>query len=216
MNKVIKIGSIKIREDLYPRNKWDWTCKARYYKAMESGSIFPPIVVAKKGFSFILVDGLHRLLANKDRKQTHITAEILTKLTDAEIYAEAVKRNSAHGRQFSTYETATIITKLEDFGYNTAKISELVGIPTDDLKPFVAKRMTLATETSEAQILKSPLKNLSGTEVGEINQNIFHSHSQIAILESLISLIENGFIDTNSEVILRKLAKLYILLNELA
>lgn len=212
--KLIKTKSIKIDDNLYPREKWNWITKARYYKAMKQGSQFPPICIAKKTLGkYVLIDGLHRLLATKDLKQTHIECEILIGLTDKQIFEEAVKRNSTHGKQFSTFEIVKIVAKLEDFKFTPAEISDLVMIPATELKEFVAKRTALITETNKDTTLKSPLKHLAeiGVDV-EPEQSVFHSTSQVKILESVLTLLENDYINKDDEVVVRYLKKIYKLL----
>ena len=211
--KIIPITSIKIDEEIYPRVSVDWVTSARYYNALKSGAVFPPIVVAVLEKKFILVDGGHRLKAHKDNKETHLKCEVLKGLTRAEIYEEAVRRNSTHGRQFSTQEVTKIIVTLENFGYDSAKISELVRIPANELKSFVAKRMTRITETNEEIYLKSPLKHLSGIIQDEMpKQDLFNSKSQIHLLSCVIDLLENKYVNRTDELVMEKLAKIYKLL----
>jgi len=212
--KILKIEKVKVDENLYPRIKWDFVTRARYYNALKSGAVFPPITVAvnSEGKN-ILVDGQHRLLANKDNKETHIECEILEGLTDEQIYEEAVKRNVAHGRQFSTQEIVKIAVRLKDLGYDDIKVSELTLIPLDKLTEFVAKRTTLITNTNSKTSLKSPLQHLAGVDLAtEPNQSVFNSKSQIQLLDSVICLLKNNWLDTKSEVVLEKAVKIYELL----
>lgn len=214
--KIIKIDKIKVDKTVYPRVDSDWVTKAKYHNALLSGAKFPPITIAKFGSKNILVDGLHRLLAYQSTKQTHVECEVLEGLTMNKIYEEAVKRNLTHGRPFSTHEVVMIAVRLQDLGYSPAKVSELVNIPVDKITNFILKRTTLPNEDNERFALKSQLKNLAGTsQDGEPDQNIFTGRTQVNLLDSLISLIENNWLDLNSEMIMEKLIKLAGLINSL-
>lgn len=214
--KLLKIEQVKIDKETYPRISTDFVTSARYYNALRSGAQFPPITVAKLGKFYFLVDGAHRLKANKDNKQTHIQVEVLTKLKNKkQIYIEAVKRNISHGRQFSTQEVTKICITLEDWKMSQKAISEIVRIPAKSIKPFVAKRMVRITETMEEIPLKAPLQNLAGLEVSEeFDQGKIANRNQVAILENLITLLENNWIDMTSELVVEKLQKVHELLKE--
>lgn len=213
--KILKLSQIRFDEKLYPRTHTDYVTVARYIKALKSKSVFPPIAVAKLGWRYILVDGKHRLEAHKSVKETHIEAEILQGLTKEEIYKEAVKRNISHGRQFSTQEVTKIILTLKDFELSEKEISKIVLIPAREINPFIAKRMTRISETQELMPLKAPLSNLAGVDMNlkDIGkQDVFSSKSQTQILDSVIALLKNKWIDDRSDLVMRKLKSIYKLL----
>lgn len=212
--KLLGLKQIEIDKEVYPRISVDWVTSARYYNALKSGADFPPIVVAKLDHRYLLVDGAHRLQAFKNNKEEHIQAEVLEGLDKPEIYKMAVKLNSQHGRQFSSQEVTQIISKLEELGVDEGIISELVGIPTDKLKPFVAKRITRVTETQDLIALKAPFRHLAGIEQeAEPEMDRFNAKSQIQVLDMAISLIENDYLNRTSEVTMEKLKKLKTLLD---
>lgn len=213
--KVLKLSQVKFDEQVYPRTSVDWVTSARYFNALRSGSVFPPITVAEYKSNYILVDGAHRLKAHKDNKETHINTEVLIGLTKEQIFEEAVKRNSVHGRQFSTQEVARICITLESWGRSQETISELVHIPAENLKRFVADRSTRINETQEEVALKSPLKHLEGISQEEMkDQRTFVNRTQIGILDGLIVLLEKKWLNTSSEVIMEKLEKIKTLLKD--
>ena len=72
--KLLRIDEVKIDDRVYPRASIDSYVIAKYVKAMKSGSVFPPIIVAKYEGKYLLVDGAHRLTTNKQLKNTHIEA----------------------------------------------------------------------------------------------------------------------------------------------
>jgi len=214
--KLLKLEEVKVDNELYPRIHPDWITTARYFNALKAGAKFPPICVAKLGKEFILVDGLHRIKAFKANKEKYISAELLTGLDKKQIYVEAVKRNMGHGRQFSTQEVTGIIITLGQWKLSEKQISQIVRLPAKSLKPFVAKRMTRITETHEEIPLKAPLRNLAETEVlSEPNQDRVSGTSQVQMFDNIITMFENGWVDTSDKLVVSRMKKLKKLLDTL-
>ena len=213
--KIIQIEKAICNKEMYPRNLVDWVTSYRYAKAMQSGSKFPPITVASSWGKFLVVDGFHRLDGYKINKETHIEIEILRGLNKKQIFIESVKRNIGHGRQFNSQERTRIILTLEKWKMSQEVISEIIRIPTDDLQPFVAKRITRITETQEEIPLKSIIRNLSkGSVDEEPEQDYFANRDQLQVLNTLIILLKNKYIDTDSKIIMEKLNEINKLLED--
>jgi hypothetical protein len=190
----------------------------RYSEAMKSGAKFPPLTIAKckEDGKIYCVDGFHRTDALKNLKEEYAECENLGELTKHEIYIESIKRNITHGRQFSSQERTRIILTLEKWNLSQEAISEIVRIPTTELKSFVAKRITRITETEEEIALKSPLRHLAGLEVSNLDeQQPFANRNQIQMLEGLIALVKNNWINLDSAIIKEKLLILLQLLKPL-
>lgn len=211
--KLLEIKQITIDESVYPRIHIDWVTTSRYYNALKSGAVFPPITVAEINRKYILVDGGHRLKAHKDNGETHIQTEVLNGLDMKGIYLEAVKRNSEHGRQFSTQEVTKICITLKAWNMSQEEISQIVRIPADKIEPFVAKRMVSIISTGQEIPLKSSLQNLSDMNIQEpINQTNVAGIKQVHLLVTLINLLENKWINLDDKIVVRKLKKLKQLL----
>ena len=207
----IDVTKVILNKDLYPRHNLNWAVKCRYYNALQAGAKFPPICVAKLGKELVLVDGLHRLTAFKENKIAKISCEVLEGLTEKEIYIEAVKRNVSQGQPFSTYDTTKVILDLQKWNVSLETISELISIPVDKVIPFVVARTTHITDTGEEIALKSPLKNLATIPIASNpNDKISgQARTQLAMIEGVIALIKNDWIDYSSEHILNKMKILY-------
>lgn len=197
--------------------KCNWLTTYDYAESMKAGAKFPPITVALYKRGYYLVDGRHRLEATKSNKEKYIDAEVKKGLSAKEIYLLAVKMNIGHGRQFSVQEKANIILKLKDMNYNISQISQIVSIPLTSIQSFMTNRIT-NTISGKQVILKAPIKKLKDQPVEEnINyeQDMFSASSQIQIIEQLIRLIENNWLDIENEQILNKLEKLSNLLESI-
>ncbi len=168
--KILRLDEIEFDQELYPRNSVDWLISYRYSQAMKSGAEFPPIQVAKFEGKFILVDGMHRINAKKNLKEEYIDAIVRTGLTKDQIYIEAVKANIKHGKSLSAFDKAKIIIKLEDMKMSLKEISEIINIPSEKLKSFVANRLT-TTSIGSKILLKAPLRFLSKSDT-QVDESI--------------------------------------------
>ena len=108
----VSIKDINVVKELYPRLKEDADAIARYKESIDN---LPPITIAhgKEATSgIILVDGYHRLQIYKSENREVIFAEDLGELSDAEIFEQAIKRNSSHGQQLSQKDKKEVVKIL--------------------------------------------------------------------------------------------------------
>lgn len=215
--KILKIQEIQFDKTVYPRSWVDYRNSNRYAKAMKSDVVFPVITVARYEETYILVDGAHRLEAYKFNKEKYVKAEILTGLTKKEMYIEAVKRNIGNGKQFNAKEVTKIIITLKDWKLSENQIEKLVRIPVNEIEPFIANR--IARIGTREVVLKSPLKNLAGTQLNFKSEKAFNAESskfteqsQNSIINNTITLLKNDWIDATDKKVMSKLKSLYLLL----
>lgn len=216
--KVIKISKVETDERLYPRaGGYHHLTAYSYSQAMLSGAIFPPIVVADVGKSkYVLIDGRHRLEACKILKTTDIDAEIITGLTEKQIFEEAVRKNIEHGQPLTPYDKRNIALKLRHWKYDPAKISEIIQVPIDKLENFVASRLinAITGKTISEVIVKSGIKNLvrgnevfSKASIDETN-NTLTIGSQIAVITQLKELLLKRMLNVDNKKIRKLLDEL--------
>lgn len=89
------VSEIVYREDLYPRIKPDAATIQRYAENLE---VLPPIEINQNN---ILIDGFHRWTAHRKAEAATINVTVTTTASEAEVYALAIRRNSAHGLQMN-------------------------------------------------------------------------------------------------------------------
>jgi hypothetical protein len=217
---VIPIENIVLDEELYPRNQYFWQTAYDYSESMKTGVKFPPVVVAKMGNAFILVDGKHRIEAYRILKVKTVEAEVLIGLSRNQILEEAIKRNIAHGKTLSIQEKLRLAVKLRDLKYSTDTISRLIQIPNSKLVDLLNKRL-FNTITGEEIILKKPFENLSTstmmqTGTGDIDliQSSFQGESQEKMVENLIILLKTNAIDLTNKKVAVKLHELKTILRK--
>lgn len=216
MKKILGIKQVTFDKNLYPRTNYDWKTALNYRDAMKMGDIFPPIVVAKYGKKYILVDGKHRLEANRMLKRKHIQVEIKDGLSAKEIYIMAVKSNLNHGKALSSYDKANIIIKLKDLHYDTKQISKIINMPMGYLTKFSANRITNSI-TGKEIALKSEMKHFAGREVSQnmdLVQGSFQGMEQLEVIDEIIILLKNNLIDKRNKKVIVKLKELKKLLRK--
>lgn len=106
MKKLIK--DINIRMDLYPRQEVD-NKKVQEYS--ENTDLLPAIIINQDN---ILIDGLHRLKANKQAGNKEIECIVEKTESENEIYLRAIETNSTHGLQLSMKDKQSVAVKLYD------------------------------------------------------------------------------------------------------
>jgi len=143
----MKIGTLKISEieldnNLYPRNDMDKKAVQEYARAMDNGEAFPSIYVAEYKKKYILIDGRHRIEANKLRGEKYIKCEIKSNFPNKEsMYLAAIRSNLKHGVRFKKADRVKIGYRLRGMGYNIDDVTKLVGIATKDIKKKVMAKV---------------------------------------------------------------------------
>jgi len=202
---------------LYPRDEVNWMTIVRYKDNMQTGSIFPPVIVAKYKNKFVLIDGFHRVAACRRLNIERIKAEVFRGLTKEQMYLKGVEANAKNARPFSSKELRQIVLKCRnDYKMPDNEISMIVCIPEERLSVFMADRLAV-TQADEVFVLKSQLKHLAGTTVSETFQNeqrIYSAHCQLTFLEEFIYLLEHNHLDLKNEEIKEKVDRILKLLKE--
>lgn len=215
----ILIKDVHFDEELYPRSGYNWQTGYDYSQSMNTGAIFPRIILALLNKKYYLVDGKHRLEATKILHRKSINALVYTGWNKRKIFEQAIQCNISHGRVLSPYEKRMIALKLRKMKYGNANISKMLQIPTGKLEKFVANRI-INTITGE-EIVKSGLKNLAGQQMTELrmeqinnSQKPMYISSQLSLLEQLTEILEKGMLDTGNEDVMRLIEDLKSLLDK--
>jgi hypothetical protein len=92
----VPIDSLGIDEEIQPRDGRDDETVASYRRAVEDGTVFPPVLVFRYGGRLFLVDGFHRVAAHREAGATQIRA-VVRDGTLGEAALAAVRENLRHG-----------------------------------------------------------------------------------------------------------------------
>lgn len=196
-----KLTDLVFDFELYPRNDISQSHVTALCNAIERGDELPPIIVERK--SMRVVDGFHRGKAYKRLKIENVEVEARAYKSDADLYADAVRRNIGHGRAFDPFDRRRAVLRLQEFGFQRAEISEIIRIPAAKLGAIVQQT---ATRSGRIVILKHGLiRELQGRTLtkGQALANdqwsgyqpAYHVHQLVRLLEAGISPITPAFIE---------------------
>ncbi len=208
--RVIKIEEIELDTDIYPRMKTAWLTAYQYAQAMKTGSVFPPISLGKFKGKLFLVDGWHRVEARKLLNEEYIEAVIKDYREKREMFADAVKLNSMHGRRLSIQEIVRITYKLEQWKFEKDEISEIIKIPIDKIEGF--KIRTIIGPDGKPVYLKAPLAKTGATDF--LDQSLFNVSSVPNLLQQFILALENDMLMLDDVKVKELAVKIYGLLGE--
>lgn len=225
----INVDDIFFDKELYPRSQFSNLVAYDYSQSMRTGAKFPPIVIAIYDEKKYLVDGKHRLEANKILKNKEIEADVFLGWNKEKIYREGVRYNIANGKSLTPYEKRVIALKLMQMNLKNSEISTIIQVPEDKLEKFVGQRLisTLTGEenTSEGfeniakeigkSILKSGIKQYAGMELeeGEFNniqevQKTFNTGSQRSLFGQVVDILQNNLLDKKDVIVMKLFKKL--------
>lgn len=128
------LESVVYREDLYPRIKSDTATIQRYADNLD---VLPPIEVNQNG---ILIDGFHRWTAHRKMKAPCIKAFVTETKSEAEVYALAIERNSAHGLQMNDDDKRDAAIRLyaAGTGLNKDEIARVISVSRRSVSSYLS------------------------------------------------------------------------------
>jgi len=140
-----KIANLLFDWNLYPRKEIDKRKVKDYANALKTGANFPPINVGSFEGNKIVVDGFHRAHSRIQLKIDYIECRILAFQSEAELFAEAVRANSSHGKPFTDIEVKANIRRLQRYNFNVKDIVSIVHIPASGIRSESTKPITVLT-----------------------------------------------------------------------
>lgn len=217
--ELLSIGELVFDEYVYPRIVRNWLTTYRYSQKMKAGEIFPPIEVGRYNGKQYVIDGMHRIDAKKLLKEEYIEARIKKYDNKDDMFVDAVKCNSKHGRQLSVQETARIIYKLEkEMEFKLEQIKNIIGMPVKSIERMKVK--TILGPNGKPVYIKGiseKAANLAGIpleELASLDQSSFNVSTIIQLLTQMIALLEGGIYPVKDEEVMSLSTRLYMLLQE--
>jgi len=215
--EIVKISELVLDEEIYPRFRTDWLTAYQYAMAMKAGAEFPKIIVGKFRGKLYLLDGWHRVKALQLLGEEYAQAVIKSYNSKKDMFVEAVKLNSKHGRPLSSQEKARIIKKLEDYGFSLEQISRIVHIPVDKIERFKVKIVygPNGKPIYLKGIVEKAIKQTEAKpeEIATLDQKSFNVRNVKQLLNQLIELLETGVYPWKNEEIKELTIRLYNLLS---
>jgi hypothetical protein len=159
--KTIAAASLVEDFSLYPRNTVSDTHVNDLARALSAGESLPPIV-AEKG-TLRIVDGVHRRRAHIKSFGDEATVEVdlRTYESEAELYLEAVRFNSAHGRKLDRHDQTRIVLRLQELQVEPSAIALALHVPEQEIRTLAIR--VVYDEAGTAVPQKRGLEHLRGT-----------------------------------------------------
>lgn len=213
----VKVASLVLDYNLYPRHHTDEMCIADYVEAMRSGVVFPPVIADRK--SRRVVDGWKRTTAalKLGGDNADIDVEFRDYRNDKDLLLEAVHLNAIHGERLTHYDIRRCIILCEEMKIPATAAAEALNLTMEkftriseneihrdkDGNPVVAsKRATRWLIKKGKPISKRQREALQGL-VGL---------RQVAMINQVIILIQGNILDQEDEQIMAAAERLYLLL----
>lgn len=205
------IKAVELVEDfsLYPRGGVDSSHVTSLAHALETGAKLPPIVACRK--TLRIADGFHRRRAyiKVYGEDTSVPVELRTYKTEADLYADAMRFNSAHGRRLTAVDFARATLRGRSLGMDDVAIAKCLNCTVDRVKDLVVDRT--ATCGALSVPLKRTVRHMAGKALTEeqaaVNDKLGGMQAGFHV-NQLIMLIENKMLDMSNESLLEDLEKL--------
>ena len=150
----IKLAELVFDFTLYPRNEVSRQHVTILVDAIAAGATLPPMIV--DGKSRRIVDGFHRAKAYEDLGIEEVEVFLNDYATEAELFAEAVRRNAGHGRAFDNFDRRRAVLRLAEFGFTPDQIAEIAKVPLPRIDE--TQHITAVMPGGKVEIVKGGLR----------------------------------------------------------
>jgi transcriptional regulator with XRE-family HTH domain len=122
--------------------------------------------------------------------------------SEADLYADAVRLNIAHGLALTSYHVRVAIARLEQSGFTREQISDVVKMTVEQIEKV--ERGFASNQAGEAVALKGGLRNLKGETLSaeqlEVNRR-YSGPKAIFHVRQIIQLLRNDMWPRNEDFI---------------
>lgn len=216
MTSTIKASELVEDFDLYPRGDVDSSHVLSLVQAIESGVSLPPIIACKN--TKRIVDGFHRRRAfmRLGGEDAEVAVVLKTYKSDAELYAEAMLANAAHGRRLTPVDYSRATTKARALGMDDLTIAKCLHLTVEKLSDLVIDRSAKCGKVTVP--LKQTIRHMHGKKLTkeQVTANDkLSGMNQVFYVNQIITLIKSELLDTDNERLMQRLKMLHELLEDL-
>lgn len=200
--------------NIYPRHQIDGDNVAKIKRALEAEEDLPPVVADVK--SKRVVDGFHRVTATLQhfREEAMIDVDFRRYRSEGQMFVEAMRLNSGHGRKLSPYDMARCITLGTDLKLDPDTIASALRMTAARLNELQMRKTSIGADAKMVPI-KGTARHLAGDQISDRQQEgnrRASGASQTFIVNQVINLVESDLLDTSSRVLMERIAHLSALL----
>jgi hypothetical protein len=220
--------------DFYPRKDVDSLHVSNLFQALEAGEHLPPVIADRK--SKRIVDGFHRCRAwsRFHGPSSSIPVELRSYKNDGELFIDAIRLNSNHGRRLTSIDVVRAATRAKAFGVDDVQISKALRMTVEKVGALVVDRTATTyarpkpKEDNEANgsaaddafyvPLKRTIRHMAGERLTKEQEQVNDKLSGMAPLfyiNQVIMLLQSKLMPTDDENINSALVELGKLIGEL-
>ena len=212
----VKVCELVYDYTMYPRASIDSYHVSEIVQAMTAGLEMPPVVIDKA--TKRIVDGFHRCTAALRCHDTDATIMVVEKTyrSEQQMFLDAVRYNSAHGRNLSTYDRARCAIQAANLEIDDALLAGVLHMDVEAIDKLRRHRSAMAGKLTVP--IKRTIQHKAGKSLtrGQITANeALGGMNQLFYVNQLIILIENELLDTANELLMARLSYLAKLLEEI-
>lgn len=212
----IPLAALVMDFNIYPRHRVDPYHVRGMVETLRSGATLPPIRVDRA--SKRVVDGFHRVEAYRQLSgdTAKVPAALVSYKTEADLLADAVRLNAAHGRPLTTQDKVRCIILLEKQGTALARVGQLLHLTEERVTQLKAEKM--ATAAQEPIALKFTTAHMAGQDLtpeqASYNVKAGGMH-QLFYVHQVTAMLEHDMVDWGNSRMEAELRKLYSLLGDM-
>ena len=215
MTKTVSMKCSQLVEDfdLYPRADVDAGHVNQIMDAITSGADLPPVVACSK--SKRIVDGFHRCRAWRRIHGDDYEIQVILKdyKNEQELFIEAMRSNSAHGRNMTSYDRTHAIMIAERLEIAIKDVANALNMTADKITAWRTERAVRIEGTRRMQPLKMPIRHMVGQTMTKAQSEIvpkLGGNQQLFYVRQLRMLIDNDMLDRDNEALMSELRDLAV------
>jgi hypothetical protein len=219
----IKIALLVEDLSLYPRTQVDDVNIARLHDVYRAkGAFDTPIVIDEK--SKRIIDGVHRVrvLRRELGEDAEIEVEAQRYKNEQEMYLDAVRLNSHHGKNITGSEmTACLIKGIDNWKLQHEALAEAFGITVERVEAIIGICVgRVSSQRVKHVAIKRSIRHLAQrsekfTPEEVEAMDILPGQDQALLIRQLCTIIERGWLNLESPRVVQETERLRELLDEL-
>ena len=213
----VKVGRLVLDYKLWPRHTTlDFKLIESMVHALEAGKELPAAVANKNDLR--VIDGFHRTEAwmKFGGAELKVPVDLRFFRSEAEMFEEAMRLNSHHGRRLTLYDIASCLIKGKEMGLRIEQTADALHLTPERLTALTKPRM--GTFHRKPVVLKRTLAHLAGETLSE-EQAAFNEVAggmdQVYYLNQVIGLLESDAMHLKRESVILALSKISALLDQI-
>jgi hypothetical protein len=214
MTKNFKLCDLIEDFTLYPRQGVDSTNVIAIADILTAGGTVPPPTVDKK--TLRISDGFHRTRAYRRvfEADYKILCEVVDYATEAELFLDAIRRNSGHGKRMNHNDQARANVRAQELGVSEEEVATSMGLTMERFQKLMEYRFT-GTKTDKRPdcVLKNTVRHMANTGKRLTKAQVeampkLGGMNQLFYVNQVLLLINNGMLDMANEKLMERLDEL--------